>query len=162
MDLLGCSVQTLRNHEYRGKLHVQFAMRADPQGVLRRTAVYNPKELANLPKYAASVIRSPGEITARSFELFREGKSILDVVLIVREETSKVRALYEEWLDAGGSNLVIAPEAQEALQELWGPFASVAELVDLNTKVKTAIESVIGPCAGIDEIVAGIRKLGDR
>jgi hypothetical protein len=136
MELVGCSMQTLRNHEYRGKLHVQFVMREDRLGTLRETAVYDPKELATLPRYAPGSRekkneQGPEERAARAYEMFRDGRPLDEVVIELREDPDTVDHLHERWLDQTNARYVITPEAQKSLEELVGKFANVSELVDL-------------------------------
>ncbi len=75
--------------------------------------------------------RLPGEIAARAFELFRDGKTVREIVIELRQEPTKVEALYEKWLDLGGSAIVITEVAHEAFESVLGPFKSVADLLDL-------------------------------
>jgi hypothetical protein len=134
-DLLGVSTQTLMNYERRGDLHPQHVMRPDSNGVSRRTIVYDPKELAKLPRYKRPVAtREPGEVAAQSFELFRQGLALDEVVIALRETPDKVDQLNERWLDQTKARYVITPEAQKALEQLVGAFTSVTELVELITK----------------------------
>jgi hypothetical protein len=140
-DMLSCSQQTLANYERRGDLHPQAAYRPDGRGVEHRVIVYNPHELKKLAiKLRRHVLqpRDPGEMAARAFELFREGKSMEDVVVELRMQPDQVEALYAKRLDMGGANLVISPTAKEALEKVIGSFESVAELVERVTKLKAA------------------------
>lgn len=134
-DLLGVSANTLANHERRGSLHPQHVMRPDARGTPRRTSVYDPKELAKLPRYRRHV-ETPeqleiGEFQARCFELFLQGRSIVDIVILLREPLDEIIGLREQWLDNGHAHLVISPEAKDALEKAVGPFSNVAELVKI-------------------------------
>lgn len=131
-DLLRVSVTTIANHERRGKLHPQFVYRPDPRGIEHRVAVYDPKELSKLPHAQAQrplAAREPGEVAARCFELFDQGKTIREAVIELRETPDRVRALHESWLDAGGADLTITALAKEAFEKVVGPFSSVADLL---------------------------------
>lgn len=139
--MLSCSQQTLANYERRGDLHPQVAYRPDGRGVEHRVIVYNPHELKKLAiKLRRHVLqpRDPGEMAARAFELFREGKSMEDVVVELRMRPDEVEVLHAKWMDMGGADLVISPTAKETLEKLVGPFANIAELVDRVTNLKAA------------------------
>lgn len=131
-DVLNVSANTLRNYEGRGLLHPLRVPRIDAMKHEQIVVVYDPRELAKLPRGIGRslVAKNPGEIAARAFELFREGKSNEEVVIEVREEPDKIDDLRLKWLDASGANLVITPEAKIALEKIVGPFASVAEFVE--------------------------------
>lgn len=134
--LLGCSPSTLLNYERRGALHPQVALRPDPQGILRRTTVYHPEELTKIRARLRRPVREPKELSARAFDLFREGLKLEAIVSELRTTPEEVERLHEKWLDLGGSRLVIAGPAKEALAKIVGPFDSVTELVELVTKLK--------------------------
>lgn len=140
-DVLNVSSNTLRNYESRGLLHPLRVPRIDAMKHAQLVVVYDPRELAKLPRGIGRslVAKNPGEIAARAFELFREGRSNEEVVIEVREEPDKVDDLRLKWLDAGGAHLVITPEAKITLEKIVGPFASVAEFVELCVaKLRTA------------------------
>jgi peptidyl-tRNA hydrolase len=96
--------------------------------------VYDPNELAKIKgmkhgKLDAS--RDPGEIAARCFEAFIRGSTLCEIVIDLREHPDKIRDLHDKWLDMGGANFVISPEAKAELEKMLGPFGNVATLVDL-------------------------------
>jgi hypothetical protein len=132
-DLLRRSVTTIANYERDGRLHPRHVYRADSRGIEHRVAVYDPKELMPLrnPELRSHATRDPGEIAARSFELFNQGKTVCDVVIELRETPDQVRQLHESWLDSGGADLTITPVAKEALEKVVGPFATVADLLSV-------------------------------
>lgn len=134
--MLNVSANTLKNYEGRGLLHPLRVPRLDAMKHEQSVVVYDPRELAKLPRGIGRslVAKTPGEIAARAFELFREGKSNEEVVIEVREEPDKVDDLRLKWLDAGGSNFVVTPEAKSALEKIVGPFSSLAELIERCTK----------------------------
>lgn len=128
IDLLGCSRNTLERWVRDGHLHGARARR-DPNS-LRWHLVYDPVELAKLPrKYRGRIPDEAGELAARCFELFDEGASNRRAVLELRQTPEKIAHLREEWLDGGGSQLVISPAVKAELAELIGDFESVADLV---------------------------------
>lgn len=139
-DLLGCSVATIRQLESREKLHPKRARRIDNAGAERLVYIYDPKEVAQVPRYRGlTAVRSPGEVAARCFELCDEGKSIREIVIELRESPDLIIGLREKWFDTGGADLVINPLARERLTAVVGPFKTVGELVDrIETFVKVA------------------------
>lgn len=139
--MLSCSQQTLANYERRGDLHPQAAYRPDGRGVEHRVIVYNPHELKKLAiKLRRHVLqpRDPGEMAARAFELFREGRAMDSVVIELRMRPEEIEQLHAKWMDMGGAELVITPTAKEALEKVIGSFESVAELVDRVARLKAA------------------------
>lgn len=174
-DLLRCSVQTLRNLEQRGKLHPVYAMRPDALGTVRLTIVYNPKELATLPRYEQpNTIRQVGEVSARAFEMFNEGKALREIVIELRETPDRVDELRERWLDGGGSAVVLTPNGKLAFEQVVGPFGDLVELLNLVKKLrlggddadlavsfeaKETIEAAIGTFSSIAELVEIVRGL---
>lgn len=140
-DMLTVSQQTLANYERRGDLHPRQAYRRDGRGVEHLVIVYDPRELTKLAsKLRRHLVlpRDPGEMAARAFELFREGRSMEEVVVELRLQPDQVRELNDKWLDMGGAHLVITPLAKEALEKIVGPFSSVTELVERVEKLKAA------------------------
>jgi hypothetical protein len=135
---MGVGESTLINHERRGLLHPQRAIRGQ---TLHEYVVYDPDELARLPqRYRKAVQNEPGEQNARAFEMFDQGKSVREVVITLREVTPKIVELHEQWLDAGGTALVISPAAHAELAKHVGPFGSVAELCE-RMKARKTIEA---------------------
>ncbi len=132
-DLLGCSANTLMNYERRGKLHPATALRTDQRGIEHEYRVYDPRELAKLPNRTIfhSIPRPPGEIAARAFEAFAKETPLCDIVVELRETPDHVQKLYEQWLDMRGARYVLSDEARAALAKRIGPFADVAELVEI-------------------------------
>lgn len=95
--------------------------------------VYDPKELSSLAvrmNRASVVARDNGEVAAKAYEMFDEGRKEREIVRTLRVTPDAVRELHEKWLDGGGADIVISPTSQEALAKLIGPFDSVAVLVD--------------------------------
>jgi hypothetical protein len=138
-DMLSCALQTLVNYERKGVLNPEQAYRPDARGVEHRVVVYNPHELkkvANrLNRHAASP-RDPGEVTARAYDLFEEGKPPKEIVRELRITSDAVRELREKWKDDGGADLVICSTAKEALEKVVGSFDSVTELVERVARLK--------------------------
>lgn len=139
--MLTVSHQTLANYERRGDLHPNFAYRPDGRGAEHRVIVYDPHELKKLAgKLRRHVVlpHDPGEMAARAFELFREGKSMEDVVIELRMQPDQVEQLHAKRMDMGGAELVISPTAKEALEKMVGAFGSVTELVERIERLKAA------------------------
>lgn len=129
-DLLGVSIQTVMNMERKEKLHPRQDRRSFPNGSQHMVTVYDPKEVANVPTVYRTSVRSPGEMAARAFEMFDQGKSIREVVIELREMPQVVDDLKLRWTDSGGSDRVITPEAWDHLTKIVGPFSTVTELVE--------------------------------
>ena len=101
VEFSGIGLSTIPALERRGVLHPRRAYRRDTRGAERLTVVYDPDEVARLPRRGrASIDRSPGEVTARSFELFREGRTDEEVVIELRETVERILELRENWLNA--------------------------------------------------------------
>jgi DNA-binding transcriptional MerR regulator len=138
-DFLSCSSNTLQNYERRGVLHPQYAYRTDGRKAGQRLIVYSPEELTKLKiRMKRASVREPGEVAARAFELFSEEKKLTEIVIILRAPPETIQHLHEQWLDMDGARCVISPVAKEALQELVGPFESIADLVERVAKLKPA------------------------
>ncbi|MBA3538561.1 MAG: hypothetical protein H0T79_02935 [Deltaproteobacteria bacterium] len=120
--------------ERRDKLHPQRITRPDRRGAERLTYLYDPKEVAKIPKHDRFTnMREPGETAARCFELLDIGKTVNQIVIELRETPDSIDILRDKWLNGGGASQVISPIAWEALEQVVGPFASVTDLVDLVT-----------------------------
>ncbi len=135
-DVLRCSPQTLKNYEDRGMLHPQQALRKDRKDNERSMLVYNPKELAALPVRNGSgqpsvKVREPGEQAARVFEMLRQGRSLDEIVIELRETPDRIDYLNERWLEHTQARYVISPETKTALEQLVGVFGDVTELLEL-------------------------------
>lgn len=138
-SFLSCSLNTLSNYERRDMLHGQYVKRVNSRGTEQTVVVYSPEELTQLAKrMKRTVVREPGEVAARAFELFEEELSLKKIVVTLRTTPDTIEQLYEKWLDMGGSRIVISDIAKEALEALVGPFESIADLVECITKLKTA------------------------
>jgi len=92
--------------------------------------VYDPKELAAIPRLGRDQARAPGAVAARCFELLREGTPLDEIVIDLRETPEKVTELREQWLDMGGAAFVVSPTARAVLEKIVGPFANIAELIE--------------------------------
>ena len=133
-DMLRVSTQTLKNYEHQGKLHPRRVRREDARGHEQVVVVYDPKELAKVPRGIGRFTpREAGETQARCFEMFDQGKSFREIVIALRETSDTVHDLHESWLNDGGSLVVISDAARSALETLLGPFETVTDLVDLVT-----------------------------
>ena len=131
VEFSGIGLSTIPALERRGALNPRRAYRRDTRGAERLTVVYDPDEVARLPRRGrASIDRSPGEVTARAFELFREARTDEEVVIELRETVERIIELREKWLCATSAEWVISPVAREAIEKLVGPFNGVADLID--------------------------------
>lgn len=141
-DLLGRSENTIRKWARSNVLHPARATRVQPSGASREVEVFDPHELAKIGSRSriASVPNDPGELAARAFELFDDGKALREVVVILRETPWKISELHEQWADLGGAKLVINQAAQVELQRFLGPFEDVADLV---SRVRGQLGAVI-------------------
>ena len=132
--MLSCSHQTLANYERRGDLSVHFAYRHDGRGAEHRVIVYDPHELKKLAiklrRHITTHPRDSGELAARAFELFDEGRAEREVVRELRVDPDTVRELKEKWSNMGGADLVLNPTAKEVLEKVLGPFDTVTEMVE--------------------------------
>ena len=139
-DALSISIQTLKNYEERGLLHPAHVPRRDTRGHEQVVVVYDPKELAKLPRGVGRPFspREPGEINARCFELFEQNKAFSEIVIELRQTSDKIHELHERWLDDSRARWVLNDEAKKALAEVLGPFASVTEIVTLVQQRKLA------------------------
>jgi hypothetical protein len=139
-DTLRVSVTTIATYERQGKLNPRYAYRTDSRGIEHRVAIYDPKELVKLRRVEARgpALREPGEIAARSFELFNRGMTIREVVIELRELPDHVQQLHESWLITGGSKdteLTITLPIKEDLERLIGPFTTLTDLLRLIQKL---------------------------
>lgn len=130
-DLLGRSPNTIRNWERRGRLHPVRVERRNAAGGPGAVLVYDPAELGRLPRRKPDPGQSdPGEIAARAFEMFDEGRSARQVVVALRVPPESADELREWWEAQGGSDVVLTPGAHAALEEVVGPFVGLAGLLD--------------------------------
>ena len=133
--MLGVSVQTIMNYEGRKLLKPERVSRRIERRGLRTVYVYDPREVAKLPaRVHPAMVPSDGEIAARCFELFDEGRALREVVRAARVTPNKARELHDEWFDMGGCDIVINAAAKAALEDKLGPFEDVADLVGLVRK----------------------------
>lgn len=130
-QLLGVGESTIRYWARVDKLKPERARRTHPSGSSREVDVFDPAQLAVFAarRKITRVPSGPGEIAATAFELFDQGASMRRVVTEVRETPQRVAELHEQWLDFGGADLVVGPQAREALVRLVGEFGDVADLV---------------------------------
>lgn len=142
-DYVRASVSTIANYEKRGKLHPSFAYRADHRGIERHVAVYDPKEVAKLPRGRPLPPHADGEVAASCFEAFEEGKNIRETVILTRQTPDRVQQLHEVWLNTGGAAMTINKEAHKALEKIVGPFESISDLVEQIEKFTRREQAVL-------------------
>jgi len=129
-DLLSCAVASVITYERKGLLHPQRELRTDGR-VMRQMIVIDPAEVARLPRKKLFVVASnPDELCSRAFEMFDDGKSVREIVIELRAHKEKIDALKQEWLDAGGCDLIVTPAIKEQLERHVGMFSTVGELAD--------------------------------
>jgi hypothetical protein len=155
-DLIGCSQTTLITWERRGKLHPEKRQSFGPGPGF--VIVYHPDELARLPRRAHIEVPMD-EIEARCFEAFNRGVNLSQIVIEQRVGISRVRELFAQWHETGGSTYVISPKAREILINLIGPFEDVTGLVERviqYKKAKDIMPSQPTPCEGSCSFVATV------
>lgn len=131
-DLIGCSLTSLLHNERQGRLHPLKHERMVQGGQIRHVIVYDPKELAEvaLKYHQGRGNRPAGELAARAYEMFDEGKTMREVVIALREAPPVLEELKQRWTDDGGAERIITPEAWDQLTKIVGPFRSVTDLVE--------------------------------
>jgi hypothetical protein len=122
------SYNTIKNWVNAGRLHPQKEMRLLSNGQRREIKVFNEAELLKFIRRRGP--NEDGEVAARAFELFVEGRSIREMVIALRQTPECIEELHDQWERCGGSELVITPVAQRELERLLGPFVGVADIVE--------------------------------
>ena len=122
------SYNTIMNWVKAGRLHPQKEMRLLPNGASREIRVFDPVELQKILHRRDP--NEPGELAARAFEMFEEGRPLREVVIALRKTPEYIVALHDHWEWCGGSELVITPVARRELESLLGPFVGVADIVE--------------------------------
>lgn len=128
-DLLGVAMSTLFNWEREDKLHPQKHRRQTRDNQMRWIWVYDPHELAKMPRRSRAEVRTRGEVTALAFDLFRQGAALDAVAIELREDPDTVMHLHERWLDMSRARYVITPELWNDFEEIVGKFADVTTLL---------------------------------
>src|SRR6266540_2598720 len=100
---LGISVGGVRYHEGKA-LHP----RQDADGVWRFDAS-EVEALASQLRDSSTIELSPGKLAARACQLFRDGKSVVDVVIALQQPFEVVQPLYRAFLDDTGGMHVPGP-----------------------------------------------------
>ena len=167
-DRLSCSLQTLANYERKGLLHPLRAYRPDGRGREHLMLVYNPEELnklANRLNRPAIAERHSGEVTARAFELFDQGRPEREVIRTLRLTVDEARELHEKWDATGGADLVVSDKAKEALAQIVGTFDTVTELVErvnaalvISPDARTLLENSLGPFKTVAELLERVAE----
>lgn len=123
------SYNTLMKWVKAGRLHPQKEIRLLPNGHRREIRVFNPAELLKIP-HRREPVNEDGEVAARAFEMFGEGRSICEVVIALRKTPEYIVDLHDHWEWSGGSEFVITPAARREFERLLGPFVGVADIVE--------------------------------
>lgn len=135
-DLLGVSVQTMLTHEQRGRIVAYWAVTPTQSGQLRNSPLYKIEDVLKLPRKTNHLTsENPDELCARVFEALEEGKSLREIVILLRVGYQRLLELHEQWKDSGGVIMEISDEQRRALESKLGPIASVGHLVELVNKV---------------------------
>ena len=128
--MLGVSNRALLTHERHGRIVVSWIVQADAMGRLRQTPVYPLDGVLKLPrKDPHPTPENPDELTARAFELFEQGKSLREVIILLRATKDKIEKLHEDWLDVGGAAMILSDANRKALEAKFGPLESAEDLV---------------------------------
>ena len=131
-DLCGCSVNTIMNWQRQGLLH---PVRGMQPGSIREIWLYDPHELARMPKKRAAPF-TPGERESRAFEMFDRGRSVRAVVIALRITSDEAWAIRERWIDAGAEHPTIEIDAK-------GPLADRTD-DEIETGINAAIDDELG------------------
>ena len=118
---------TIVNWVKAGRLHPQTEMRLLPNGQRREVKVFNQAELLKILQRRDP--NEPGELAARAYELFEEGRSNNQLVIALRQLPERIEELHDQWMEGGASEYVITPFARRELERLLGPYVGVAEIV---------------------------------
>ncbi len=153
-DVLRISENTIRKWTRRDMLHPVKGKRLHANGSTREVDLYDPHEVAQRgseTRRLSSVPGDQGELAARAFEMFDAGKPLRDVVVMLRELPGKITELHDQWVDLGGSEIVIGRVARAELEVLLGPIADVADLV-----ARVRDRMVARPIPGDGAVDAGV------
>ena len=124
-------MQAMLKREREGRLTAKLAWRVDAMGRLREQVVYDPHELASLPRRSLRpVSKDPDELAARAIECFEMGWNDNAVVIELRASFEKVKKARQDWMDAGGATRILTTEIMAGLQEFVGPFETATELLE--------------------------------
>jgi hypothetical protein len=128
VNLMGCAYWTILTWQKRGMLHPKRR----PSGSNGRMVwVYDPAELARMPRRQQPGPEDPGELCARVYEMLDAGAELREIVILTRKPAYEIDRIFEAWRDHGGGSVVIGRAAKAELEALVGPFANVAELISV-------------------------------
>jgi DNA-binding transcriptional MerR regulator len=167
-DLCGVSYNTVAYWARQGKLHPQKERRTLSNGTVREVTVFDVHEIMKLARRRGRDVNDTDEVAARAFEMFEDGAPLREVVIKLRKAPERIEALHEQWLNCGGSELVVNPVARRELEHILGPFVGVAELVQrvtelvVNPVARRELERILGPFAGVVELVQRVTELASR
>ncbi len=107
---LGVGLTTVRRLEKTRRLHPKrgkrgFLFRVEDVDRLRATY---PRHMRPIQE------ATPGEIAARAFELFEQGKGLRDVVISLRQSPEAVRELYRQYALSG--DLIVPAEIRQQIE----------------------------------------------
>ena len=124
---------TLRKWVKAGRLHPQKEMRLLGNGQRREVLVFDSAELRKILRRRN--LNAPGELAARAFEMFEEGRQINEVVIALRQLPEYVEALHDHWAWSDGRGLVITSVARREHERILGSVVSVADIVERVTEL---------------------------
>lgn len=128
-DMLGCSIMTIKAWVRKDFIKEYHGPHPDSRGNIKVQALYDPTELAKMPRRMRTPARDQGESAARAFEMFETGTPIREVVMGVRELPGRVNEWFAEWSKGGGAAITVDEAVREQLRPLIGPFEDAQGLV---------------------------------
>ena len=145
---LGCGIHKVRSLEGTALHPERFG----------HVHVFDPAEVDAYAK-RRSVPKTSGELAARTFELFRDGKDFRDVVIELREHPDMIRELYEKYA-ASGDLIVPALAAREIERMGFGGEGYQLRGEDLPRFFKNLTNLIQKLRAEVDElrVVSGLRS----
>ena len=133
-ELMHVSEKAILNWVDDGLLHPQSrAQSIEVRDGRRSVNVYNPRELLEIGSKRvrkSAPPSTPGAIAAVAYECFDDGLTMRDVVRRTHRPLKEVEALHEQWLEAGGADIVITGQAKAMLEACVGSFDNVTELCE--------------------------------
>lgn len=120
-EILGASETTMRRHQKAGRLRV-VGQSARKEVLFARVDVLKlarTSPIAKARRRARSSSLQVGEVAAIACEMFRSGRSIVDVVVRTRSPFAHVEMLHEQWAQSDGL-LLLDVRARQRLEALLG------------------------------------------
>lgn len=128
-DLLGVSVGTMLAHEQRGRIVAHWAVVPMKSGGLRSSPLYLIEDVLKLPRKVGNLTpENPDELCARAFEAFETGKSLREIVILLRIAYPKLIEIHEQWKDSGGVALEVPEAIRKQIERKLGPITCAEDL----------------------------------